>query len=557
LDEEPIVKALLISVVIFMFVVQPSGCSITEGSLEYLLSQRVSIRNWSSDLIEDEIVETILKNSFASAFDLKGMELYMANSSGNYWFNKESNLIIFRSSEDVRYELGSDVEQTFVANAPCVLTLTWNETVEHDPLNASKKAGIIVQNLYILTVRYNLGGVCVGDRIYVPEVTENIQNHLSLPPTLKPILLFPIGYLPTGQSYPTGDLQPTLGNLLPPLESGIDVLELFHKVRQSVSIWENVSVPQQKLSNILWATYGYSLLGTWHRTVPSAYGEYPFQIYVYNETGVYNYTAETHSIYQTSFVDKRSDVIKHANASEYLEKASTLLVFCWNNQAGAHNASDADSGGRFINIGYGCCLQNLYLSAKALNLSISPPFYTDNYDALRADLSDSPLPNIYPMYVTGLGETYEDVDPPLIGTPFRTANDEVLPSQEVKVSVRVNDTKSGVKNVTLSYTTDNGTSWTDIPMNYSTTIGFYEAIIPKKPAGTLVKYEIVAFDRQNNKSVENNSRQYYVYTVIPEFMAIMFLLILLFSTVVIFVVKKSTYRPALKEHAHKEDKSSN
>jgi len=41
-----------------------------------------------------------------------------------------------------------------------------------------------------------------------------------------------------------------------------------------------------------------------------------------------------------------------------------------------------------------------------------------------------------------------------------------------------------------------------------------------------------------NKSVENNSGQYYIYTVIPEFTATMFLLILLLSTTVIFIKKK-------------------
>ena len=136
--------------------------------------------------------------------------------------------------------------------------------------------------------------------------------------------------------------------------------------------------------------------------------------YTSNETGVYNYTAESHSLYQTSFVDKRSDVVKHANAPEYLEKAPALLVFCWNSQVGTHNASDSDSAGRFINVGYGCCLQNLYLSATIWNISISTPFYTDNHDTLRTDLSNLPLPNIYPMYLIGLGETYEDKDPPLI-----------------------------------------------------------------------------------------------------------------------------------------------
>jgi len=498
----------------------------------------MSIRNWSDAPIEDEIMKTICKNSFASAFDLEGMELYISNSTGTYQYDKEHNQLVLKTSGDLRYQLGVDIGQTDVANAPYIITLIYNDEIEPSPLDANRKGGIIVQNLYILAIRHNLGGVCVGDRIYDEEVATNIQEHLGLAENLKPILLFPIGHLAADQSYPTGDLQATTGNLPTPLESAMDVMELFQKSQQLSTAWENISVSPQKLSNMLWATYGYSLLGTGHRTVPSACDEYPFQIYVCNETGVYNYTAESHSLHQTSSIDKRSDIIKHANAPEYLEKAPALLLFCWNSQVGTHNASDSDSGGRFINVGYGCCLQNLYLSATLWNISISSPFHTYNYDTLRTDLSDTPLPNIYPMYLIGIDETSEDKDPPIIGTPFRTPTGEVLPNQKVKVAVNVTDAKSGIENVTLSYTTDYGTSWIDIPMNYSTTAGLYEAVITEQPVGTQVKYEITAFDKANNKSVENNSGQYFIYIVIPEFTTTMLLLILLFSTMVILISKK-------------------
>lgn len=500
----------------------------------------MTIRNWSAAPIEDEIMKAICKNSFASAFDSEGMELYISNSTGTYQYDKESNLFVLKVSGDLRYELGVDIGQTFVANAPYIITLIYNDEIEPSPSDANRKGGIIVQNLYILAIRHNLGGACVGDRIYDDEVTTNIQNHLGLAENLKPILLFPIGYLAADQSYPTGDLQATTGNLPNPIESSMGVMELLQKSHQLSTEWENISVSPQKLSNMLWATYGYSLLGTGHRTVPSAHGEYPFQIYVCNETGVYNYTAESHSLHQTSSIDKRPDVTRHANAPEYLEKAPVLLLFCWNSEVGTNNASDADSGGRFINVGYGCCFQSLYLSTTAWNISISSPFHTYNYDAFRTDVSDLPLPNIYPMYLIGLGETYEDEDPPLIGTPMRTPTGEVLPNQKVKVAVTATDAKSGMENVTLSYTTNNGTSWISIPMNHNTTTGFYEAVIPEQPVGTLVKYEIIAFDHACNKSIENNSGQYFIYIVIPEFTAIMFLLIFLFFTTVMVIAKKKS-----------------
>jgi len=95
----------------------------------------------------------------------------MLNSSGTYQHDKESKLFVLKFSEDKRYELGLKIEQTFIANAPCVITVIWNDEIEPNPLSAYRKGGIIVQNLYVLAVKHNLGGVCIGNRIYTNETT--------------------------------------------------------------------------------------------------------------------------------------------------------------------------------------------------------------------------------------------------------------------------------------------------------------------------------------------------------------------------------------------------
>jgi hypothetical protein len=460
------------------------------------------------------------------------------NSSGTYEYDDEGNAFIMKSTTDSRYELGLDTDQAFIADAPCIIMLAWNSQLEADPLQAYRKAGIVVQNLYVLSIRHSLGGVCIGDSIYANGVSISIQQHLGLPSNLKPTILFPLGYLREGQSYPTGTLQSTSGNLPTPLQSNIDILELLQNQQQLAVNWENISLAQNKLSNILWGAYGYSLLMTGHRTVPSAYGEYSFQIYACNETGVYNYTAETHSLHKTGSADKRATIIQHANGPDYLNKAPVLLVFCWNSRVGVHNASDSDSEGRFINVDFGCCLQDLYLSATLWNCSLSTPLNTINYDMPRNDLSTLPLTDVYPMFLIGLGERLTDVEPPLMGTPHTAPAANPQPGQEVVVSVNVTDADSGVKNVTLSYSTDNGTLWIDIPMEYNSSSGMYETVIPGQPAGTTVKYEITAFDFADNKFVENNLGTLYVYAVIPEFTVTTLWLILLLAAISILVAKK-------------------
>lgn len=535
-------KKLLIAIAtIFVFLVLTSSLAICVAgtSLEYVLSQRMSVRNWSDAPVEEEIINSICKNSFASAFDLEGMELYISNSTGTYQYDKEYNQFVLKISGDLRHQLGVDIGQTFVANAPYIMTIVCNDEIEPSSLDANRKGGIIAQNLQILAIRHNLGGVCVGDGIYDNEVMTNMQYHLGLGENREVIALFPIGYLTTGQTYPTNNLEATTGNMPTPFEANMDMLELFQDPHEQSLTWQNIGVSQQKLSNMLWATYGYSLLGTEHRTIPSAYGEYPFQIYVCDETGVYNYTAESHSLHQTSSLDKRSDIIMHANAPKYLEEAPMLLIFCWNSQVGTNNASDSDSGGRFINVEYGCCLQNLYLSANLWGIGVSSPIYMSNYGALRIDLSELSLSNVYPMYLIGLGEPIADEGPLVIGSSFQTPADQVLPDQEVKVSVNVTGVQDNVENVTLSYTVDDGTSWINILMNYNTSMSVYEAIIPEQPAGTQVKYEIIAFDKENNIVTENNSGHFFSYiVVIPEFTEIMLLLTLCFSSIFILVLRK-------------------
>lgn len=401
-NAKKVIGALALALIFLSSLIMYSYPSDSAGmSLEYVLSQRMSIRDWKNIPIDGEVIRSVCLNSFVSVFDLKGMELYMSNSSGIYEFKKESNQFSLKSSEDVRYQLGSDVDQNFISYAPCIITIVWNNEIEPNELFAFRKAGIIAQSLYVLSIRFGLGGVSVGGAIYASDRTARIQGHLGLPPNIKPAMLFPVGYLPEGQDYPSGLLQSTSGNLPTPIEFEVDVLDLY----QRSAIWsESSSVSQQQMSNLLWSMYGYSLLGTYHRTVPSSYGEYPFQIFVCNMTGVYNYTATLHSLHRTVYADRRSEVVRNTGGRQYMENAPTLLVVCWNSQVGTHNASDTSSGGRFINVEIGCCLQNLYLSTTLLNMSTTPVVTTSNYESLRTDLSSPPLEDtVYPMYLVALG----------------------------------------------------------------------------------------------------------------------------------------------------------
>lgn len=130
-----------------------------------------------------------------------------------------------------------------------------------------------------------------------------------------------------------------------------------------------------------------------------------------------------------------------------------------------------------------------------------------------------------------------DNTPPSIDTPSREPAVDVTPDQEVTVSVNVTDAESGVKNVTLSYTTDGGENWNNITMK-NPIEDTYQETIPGQSYCTEVKYKIIAYDNAENPAVEDNAGAYYVYHVIPEFPSAMILTLFMVFTLLAVILAK-------------------
>jgi len=84
------------------------------------------------------------------------------------------------------------------------------------------------------------------------------------------------------------------------------------------------------------------------------------------------------------------------------------------------------------------------------------------------------------------------------------------------VSVNVSDNESGVKNVTLCYRLNDG-GWEIKPMVFNSTTRLYEAFIEGCYEGTKIEYMIIAYDNAGNKAQQDNTGQFYTFTIIPEF----------------------------------------
>jgi hypothetical protein len=134
-----------------------------------------------------------------------------------------------------------------------------------------------------------------------------------------------------------------------------------------------------------------------------------------------------------------------------------------------------------------------------------------------------------------------DNTPPTINDPSRTPSGDVQPDQAVSISVNVTDGGTGVKNVTLSYTTDDGESWTDMEMTYNSTSKIANATIPGQPAFTTVKFNITAYDNAENRATRDGADIHFVYSVVPEFPVALILPLFMIAALIAVIIGKTVW----------------
>jgi hypothetical protein len=141
-----------------------------------------------------------------------------------------------------------------------------------------------------------------------------------------------------------------------------------------------------------------------------------------------------------------------------------------------------------------------------------------------------------------LQAVFEDVTPPTIVKARRDPSVSIVPENKtVLVSVNVTDLGSGVKNVTLKYTTDDWNTSESLDMNFTASTGLWEAEIPGEALDKVVQYKIVAYDNAGNCATDD--REDYAYLVVPEFSVSGVLLILLAATLSALVLTKKPRTP--------------
>jgi len=146
----------------------------------------------------------------------------------------------------------------------------------------------------------------------------------------------------------------------------------------------------------------------------------------------------------------------------------------------------------------------------------SPGNYTVIAEASTVDGETDTANNVKTSFVN----VKADNTAPVIGIPYQDP-----PANYV--AVEVHDSATGVGSVILSWSIDNGTTWSNNTMVYYEYGPYFHLYIDPGPdsAGKLLIYEIYAYDNANNSALRDNAGAYYVYIVgIPEFSSILTLL---------------------------------
>lgn len=344
----------------------------TSSSLEEIMSQRMSMRSYTTENVTNQQLLEVLRAAYGYWGDHRStpqtgsdraLVTFAINATGSYQYIPENNTLVVYDRA-VNKETIRPYDQGYPSDASAVLIPVWNQTRMGNKYFASAEAGCFVQNAYMAAISLGLGTVCVGG-IYQAE----IGNLLELPSKMTPMVAMPIGYL--SSSYPSAfpDYSRMYGNL-PTVQFSDRTFGNALDNMLYAQAWSPENLSLQELSQLLWASYGYSSTG--HRTTPSAYDIYPLQILVLNATGVYRYTPGNHSVTETLVGDKRLDVENIFNGQNWATNAPALFLVIYD--SAYNNGWTGDDEGllfdhEFIEINAGTVIQNILLEASAWNLS--------------------------------------------------------------------------------------------------------------------------------------------------------------------------------------------
>ncbi|MFO8133838.1 MAG: nitroreductase family protein [Thermoplasmatota archaeon] len=394
--------------------------------LEEAMCRRMSVREFTDQQVSEEHLSTILwhacgrrsdgSRTFPGFGERHACELYVLLEDAAYRYDAADHALDMYKEGDYRSSVG------WQYMAPVVLCLVWNTTHAGEHV-ASAQLGAAFQNIAWTATALDLGTVVTG------EAPSPINTELGVPATEKGMIVMPLGHPVHGYDFRhrpwwlSRQPRPTIGDMS---------LTTALRQRDETSTLTGMLTGQEQ-SQLTWSSYGMSLYidrsrqeknpVVRHRTVPSAHGYYPFEIYVATENGIYRYHPNllvefnwyitlapvdmlgipvVTGMQRIARGDHRGDI---AAACDEAVETAPLSVITVLNVDSTRPAWYDDLSGSFIryiwHMEAGAAMYNVQLEATAMELSSNVFAVTDDSAIMNAiGLSG----DYDPMYVAAVGE---------------------------------------------------------------------------------------------------------------------------------------------------------
>jgi SagB-type dehydrogenase family enzyme len=383
--------------------------------LERTICRRMSFHTgYPATPVTDEELSSVLWAAYGVT-TTGGRTIYSPNgtySTTIYVIRSDATYIYVAANHSLRlWKTGNYLHLGQDTGAPIKFGMIWNRSISPDEKAGMAEIGMIAQNVYFEANALDLATLTTG-------MSVNDLNQLGLSSNEKPEIIMHLGHLPDLYDF---IYDPLPASNLPLVINNTVTLADAVTFRQIVNNWNTTELSLLEESQILWCSYGTSYLfdkinNRRHRTLPSAMNVYPFKIYAVNQSGVYQYTPETHSISMIVSGDKR-ELIRNAVENNNISITSSpwIIIPFWDTNKGSQ---------RYIQWWWyeaGAIVHNILLEATALNLGGNVVSVITDQNALRSALGLTGQTNLVAMdlvmvgYINGSSKNYPPSTPTLLG----------------------------------------------------------------------------------------------------------------------------------------------
>ena len=260
--------------------------------LETTICRRMSVRQFTDEPVSEETLSTILWSAFglredktltiSKINDIHAAVIYVFTQEALYTYDPINHSLVVYKEGDFRDDI--DIMQY---EAPIQIGLCWN-TTKATANQAGIELGQIGQNIQFSANALDLGTVVTGQ---IPPAIDPV----GIPEDQEGLIIMPLGHPSTPYDF---NNKPLWISALPKIQESSTTLSEALINRNNGEAFQG-TLTDQEFSQIIWSSYGFSkyidkseqepIHLRRHRTVPSAHGYYPLDIFVVTQDGIYEY----------------------------------------------------------------------------------------------------------------------------------------------------------------------------------------------------------------------------------------------------------------------------